>query len=76
MRIGYRMMGVAFQVTSEVAAGAGLGWLFDWYRGGGSIGVIVGGSIGVVVAMWTLIRQGMKVSRELDELEKARRRGS
>lgn len=76
MRLGYRMMGVAFQVTSEVAAGAGLGWLVDWYRGGGSMGVIIGGSIGVLVAMWTLIRQGLRVSRELDELEKKRRRDS
>ncbi len=75
MRLGYRMMGVAFQVTSEVAAGAGIGWGIDWLRGGGSAGLIIGGAVGVLVGMYTLIRQGLKVSNELDAIDRRRRHG-
>jgi len=76
MRIGYRMMGVAFQVTSEVAAGVFIGWFIDWMRGGGTMGMIIGGSIGVAVAMFTLIRQGLRVTKELDEIDRRKRSGS
>ncbi|MBM4112034.1 MAG: hypothetical protein FJ253_01470 [Phycisphaerae bacterium] len=37
MRLGLRMMGVDFQVTSELAAGAGIRWLIDWLRGYGML---------------------------------------
>ncbi|MBX3355695.1 MAG: AtpZ/AtpI family protein [Phycisphaeraceae bacterium] len=75
MRLGYRLMGIAFQSTAEVAAGLGIGWLVDKLRGGGNTGMMIGGILGVVVAMGTLIRQGIKTMKELDEIEKRRRRG-
>lgn len=76
MRLGYRMMGVAFQASSEVAAGAGIGWFIDWLRGGtNSLGLIIGGACGVILSMYTLIRQGLKVSNQLDAMEKRRRSG-
>lgn len=75
VRIGYRLMGLAFQVTSEVGAGVGIGWLVDWFRGGGTTGLMIGGIIGVIVAMFTLIRQGLKAMKELDEIDKRRKRG-
>lgn len=75
VRIGYRLLGLGFQVTAEVGAGVGIGWLIDWYRGTGTTGVMVGGIIGVIVAMFTLIRGGMRTMKELDEIDKRRKRG-
>lgn len=74
-RIGYRMMAVAFQVTGEVVAGVVIGAFIDWLRGGGTTATIIGGAVGVLVAITTLIRQGLRVSRELDELERRKKRG-
>lgn len=64
--IGWRMAGIGFQTSSEVAAGALLGLAFDWWRGQGSTGVIVGGVIGIVVGMTSLLRGAMKLNREFD----------
>ena len=75
VRIGYRLLGLGFQVTSEVGAGVGIGWLVDWFRGGGTTGVMIGGIAGVAVAMFTLIRGGMNTMKELDEIDKRRKRG-
>jgi F0F1-type ATP synthase assembly protein I len=65
-RVGWRMAGIGMQVTSEVAGGLLLGWLFDRWRGHGTIGVIVGSVAGICVALWSLIRQTLKLSKELD----------
>jgi F0F1-type ATP synthase assembly protein I len=69
--IGWRMAGIGFQTSSEVAAGALLGLAFDWWRGQGSIGVLVGGITGIVVGMTSLLRGAMALNREFD----AARRG-
>lgn len=66
-RTGWRMAGVGFEVASEVAAGALLGWLFDRWRGHGNIGVLVGSIVGIAVGLWSLIRTGLKLNRELDQ---------
>ena len=33
MRIGFRMMGLAWQMVTEVLAGAGVGWVVDHFAG-------------------------------------------
>lgn len=72
------MAGMGFQVASEVAAGVLLGWLFDRWRGapgmGGNIGVIVGASVGILVGLWSMIRTGIKLNRELDKVSPQRKR--
>jgi len=75
VRIGYRLMGLAFQVTSEVVAGVAIGWFIDWMRGGGTTGLMIGGILGVAVAMFTLVRGGFKTMKELDAIDKRRKRG-
>lgn len=64
--IGWRMAGLGFQTSSEVAAGALLGLAFDWWRGSGSTGIIVGGVIGIVVGMTSLLRGAMRMNKEFD----------
>ncbi|MHC4127353.1 MAG: AtpZ/AtpI family protein [Planctomycetota bacterium] len=73
LRVGWRMGGLGMQVASEAGAGALLGWLFDWWRGTAPTGLLVGAVIGIVVALWSLIRGGLKLNRDLDR-ETARRR--
>lgn len=66
VRVGWRMAGIGMQVASEVAAGVILGWLFDYWRGTGNIGVIVGGCVGIAVGLWSLIRNSLKLNKQLD----------
>src|SRR5690606_30239885 len=65
-RIGWRMAGTGFEVASEVAAGALLGWLFDRWQGTAPKGVMIGSIIGIIVGLWSLIRNGLKLNRELE----------
>ena len=71
--IGWRMAGLGLQTSSEVAAGALLGLAFDWWRGSVGTGVLVGGIVGIAVAMFSLIRGAMRLNREFDA---DRRRGT
>lgn len=71
IRIGWRMAGLGFQVASEVAAGALLGWLCDRWRGTDPTGLLVGAIVGIVVGLWSLIRGSLKLNRELDTLHPA-----
>lgn len=66
IRMGWRMVGLAWQTTSEVAAGLLLGWLADKWRGSGNLGMAIGGTLGIVVGLVTLIRGAMKMNAELD----------
>jgi F0F1-type ATP synthase assembly protein I len=75
IRVGWRMGGLGMQVASEAGAGALLGWLFDRWRGTAPTGLLVGAVIGIVVALWSLIRGGLKLNRDLDR-EAARRRAA
>ena len=65
-RVGMQMAGLGFQVATEVAAGALLGWLFDRWRGTGSTGMLTGALIGIAVALFSLVRGARKVHRALD----------
>ena len=73
-KIGWRMAGMGFQVVSEVAAGALLGWLFDKWRGTAPKGVMVGSIVGIVVGLWSLIRNALKLNRELEQNAPVRNR--
>lgn len=70
--IGWRMAGLGLQTSSEVIAGAAIGWCVDWYFQTGSKGLLVGAICGIVVGMASLIRGAMRVNAEFD----AARRGS
>ena len=69
--IGWRMAGIGLQTSSEVIAGALLGMAFDWWRGQGNTGLLVGGIAGIVVGMTSLLRAAAKLNAEFD----AARRG-
>ncbi|MFM8873192.1 MAG: hypothetical protein ACKOJI_07565 [Phycisphaerales bacterium] len=71
--IGWRMAGIGIQTSSEVIAGALLGMAFDWWRGGGNFGLLVGGVCGIAVGMTSLLRGAVRVNREFDS---ARRGGT
>lgn len=69
------MAGIGMQVASEVAAGVILGLIFDYWRGSGNIGVIVGGTAGIAVGLWSLIRNSLKLNRLLERTAPTAGRG-
>ena len=75
IRVGWRMAGLGMEVSAQVAAGALLGWGFDQWRGTGPKGILTGSVIGIVVAMWSLIRGAIKMNRMLDEQHPTKGRG-
>ncbi|MBU3684013.1 MAG: AtpZ/AtpI family protein [Phycisphaerales bacterium] len=70
--IGWRMAGLGMQTSSEVVAGALIGWAVDRWLGSSPTGLLIGGIAGIAVGLTTLIRGAMRANRELD----AARRGS
>ncbi len=74
VRMGYRMMGVGFEVVSQVGAGLLLGWLWDRWQGG-QWGVVVGGSAGVLVGVLSLVKSAWKINAELDKAAARRKKG-
>src|SRR5262245_30950300 len=75
-RVGWKMAGIGMQVASEVAAGALMGFLFDWWRGSGRIGILVGSIAGIAVGLWSLISQSLKLNRQLELSAPTRGRGT
>lgn len=76
-RLGWRMAGVAMQTASEVAAGAALGWVVDHFADTRPWGLLIGGCLGIVVALTTLIRTAWRMNSEMDRAEvAAREKGS
>jgi len=75
IRIGYRMAGIGFEVASEVAAGAILGWLADRWLGSTPNGLLIGSIIGIVVALWTLIQRTLRLNKLLDRQHPTAARG-
>ena len=75
VRMGYRMMGIGFEVVSQVGAGLLLGWLWDHWKGG-QWGVVVGGAAGVLVGTVSLVKSAWKLNAELDRKAARDRRGS
>jgi len=66
MRIGFRMMGLAWAMLSEVLAGLGIGWLVDHFWGTAPTGMTIGACIGILVAMYSLIRGGLSMNAYLE----------
>ena len=60
------MGGLGMEVAAQMAAGAGLGWLYDRWRGTGMTGILVGSVTGISVGLWSMIRGAIKLNRQLD----------
>ncbi len=68
------MAALGMEVAAQVGAGALLGWGFDKWRGTTS-GVLVGSVIGIVVALWTLLRGSLKLNKLLERTAPTAGRG-
>ena len=64
-RVGWRMMGLAWEFVTQMIAGALLGWGVGLWCGNDTVGAIIGTGVGLVVATYSLIRGGLKLNREL-----------
>lgn len=71
--IGWRMAGIGMQTSSEVIAGALLGWAADRWLGTSPRWTLVGAVAGIAVGLTTLIRGAMHANKELDEARRNRR---
>ncbi|MCZ6836728.1 MAG: AtpZ/AtpI family protein [Planctomycetota bacterium] len=67
IQVGFRMAGIGMEVSSQVAAGALLGWLVDQWLGSDPKGLLTGSIIGIVVGLWSLIRRSIKLQKLLDQ---------
>jgi len=72
VRVGWRMAGLAWRFTTEVIAGAVLGWLVGSWLGDANLGALIGTGIGLAVAMYSLMRGALKLNASLDRLGGAR----
>lgn len=70
--MGWRMAGLAWRFTTEVIAGAVLGWLVGSWLGDTNMGALIGTGIGLAVAMYSLMRGALKLNASLDRLGGAR----
>lgn len=70
LRLGWRMAGLAFTMSSEVAAGALIGWLIDWLANTDRW-LLIGAIIGIAVGMWSFIKGAMSLNRLLNQQERA-----
>jgi len=75
VRAGWKMAGIGMQVASEVAAGTILGFLVDLWRGSGHVGVTIGAIAGIAVGLWSLIKESLKLNRQLDAVAPTKGRG-
>lgn len=72
-RVGFQMLGLGWQMSTEVIAGAALGWGVDHFFGTGPKGVMVGALVGVAVAIYSLVRGGLRLYRSVDRADAMRR---
>lgn len=75
IRVGWKMAAIGMEIASVVAAGALLGWGFDKWQGTDPKGITIGAIIGIIVGMWTLIYNTLKLNRQLDRQHPTRGRG-
>ncbi len=64
-KIGWKMAGLAGETASHVGAGLLLGWGLSELINN-DVWIAVGGIIGIVTGMATLIRGALKLNRQLD----------
>lgn len=72
-RVGFQMLGLGWQMTAEVIAGAALGWGADHLFGTAPNGVMVGSLVGVAVAIYSLVRGGLRLYKAVDRADAMRR---
>lgn len=62
------MGGLGMETTSQVVAGAVLGWLWDRWQGTAPTGVTIGAIAGILVGMWSLIKGALKLNRDFQKV--------
>jgi F0F1-type ATP synthase assembly protein I len=72
-RLGWRMAGLAFVMSSEAAAGAGIGWLIDHFAGTGTRWLLIGAIVGIAVGMLSFIKGALALNRLLTQQERERK---
>jgi F0F1-type ATP synthase assembly protein I len=72
-RVGFQMLGLGWQMSTEVIAGAALGWGVDHFFGTAPKGVLVGSLVGVVVAIYSLVRGGLRLYKSVDRADAMRK---
>ena len=72
----WALSGLGFQIASEVAGGALLGWVADIAFGTLPYGILIGSIMGVVVAMRSLFKAAQAASRADQKRWDARRQRS
>jgi F0F1-type ATP synthase assembly protein I len=73
-RVGFQMLGLGWQMTAEVIAGAALGWGVDHFFGTAPKGVTAGALAGVAVAIFSLVRGGLRLYKSVDRADAMRRK--
>jgi ATP synthase protein I len=73
-RMLWRLAGMGFQFGTEIIAGVLLGWFVDRMWGTAPWGVVIGAIAGILVAMMHLLRQAMRLNREMDRTDAGRKR--
>lgn len=72
VRVGFRMLGLGFEVMSEVGAGLLAGWLVGRWTGW-TWALPVGGIAGIVVGVTTMVREAWRLNAQLDRPSAAAR---
>ena len=65
-RLGWRMAGLAFIMSSEAAAGAGIGWVVDYFAATTPWGLVLGAILGITVGLTSLLRGAWQLSKAMD----------
>ena len=73
MRLGWRMAGLAFVMSSEAAAGALVGWVIDYFAGTGSRWLLIGGITGIAVGLLSFAKGAITLNRMVAKQEQERR---
>ncbi len=72
-RLGWRMAGLAFMMSSEAAAGALIGWIIDHFAGTGSRWLLIGAIAGIAVGMLSFIKGAIALNRLVSQQERERK---
>ena len=72
-RVGFQMLGLGWQMSTEVIAGAVLGWGVDHFFGTAPKGVLVGSLVGIAVAIYSLVRGGLRLYKSVDRADAMRK---
>ena len=73
MRLGWRMAGLAFVMSSEAAAGALIGLAIDYFARTGSRWTLIGGIVGIAVGLLSFVKGGLALNRLVAQKERLRR---